>query len=120
MKDSLHPRQRGRSLGIRLVCVVFLAFVAAAPAQNSVEAEHGRKVVYRVVPAYPDLARQMRITGTVRLVAVVAPSGAVKVTEPVGGNPLLLKSAEEAVRKWKYVSGTGESKELVELHFGSQ
>jgi TonB family protein len=92
-------------------------FAAAAFAQDVDLPDHGRKVAHRVMPSYPELAKQMRITGTVRLVAVVAPNGTVKMTEPVGGSPVLLKAAEDAVMKWKYAPGPEESKELIELHF---
>jgi TonB family protein len=92
------------------VCAGGLAQHADAPSQE-------RKVTHRVNPAYPDLARQARLRGTVRLVAVVAPNGTVKTTHPVGGNPVLLKSAAAAVLQWKYVAAPAESKELVEIQF---
>ncbi len=62
----------------------------------------GRKVKTSVKPAYPDVARQMHITGTVRLEATVAPDGKVRDTRVVGGSPLLAQEATNAVKKWKY------------------
>jgi len=112
-----------RGTKTRCAIVALLAIVtlsAAAIAQDLDLSDHGRKVAHRVVPSYPELAKQMRITGTVRLVAVVAPNGTVKMTEPVGGSPVLLKAAEDAVMKWKYVAGPEESKELIELHFSPE
>lgn len=103
-----------------LILLSLLALSVASVAQDMDVPEHGRKVTSRVMPNYPELARQMRISGTVRLVAVVAPNGTVKMTEPVGGSPVLLKAAEDAVMKWKYAAGTGESKELIELHFSPE
>jgi TonB family protein len=103
-----------------LLVLFLLALVTPALAQDQETPEHGRKVTSRVMPSYPELARQMRITGTVRLVAVVAPNGTVKMTEPVGGSPVLLKAAEDAVMKWKYAAGPEESKELIELHFSPE
>jgi len=103
-----------------LVSLFLVALFPAALAQDLDTPEHGRKVAHRVMPSYPELAKQMRITGTVRLVAVVAPNGTVKMTEPVGGSPVLLKAAEDAVLKWKYVAGPEESKELIELHFSPE
>ncbi len=58
----------------------------------------------------------MNLGGTVRVVAVVASDGEVKSVEPVGGSPVLLKAAEDAVSKWKFAPGP-ESRESVELHF---
>ncbi len=78
--------------------------------------DSGRKVVHKVQPAYPVIAKQMRLTGTVKLVAEVAPDGTVKRVEPVGGSPLLLQAAESAVARWKYAPGP-ESKEIIEMHF---
>lgn len=103
-----------------LILLTLVALFVAATAQEIDAPEHGRKVTSRVMPSYPELARQMRITGTVRLVAVVAPNGTVKMTEPVGGSPVLLKAAGDAVMKWKYAPGPEESKELIELHFSPE
>jgi outer membrane biosynthesis protein TonB len=71
-----------------------LLFVAAllpfrSPAQEQTE---GRKVVSKVVPEYPELASKMQIRGTVKLEALVAPNGKVKLTQVVGGSPLLGES----------------------------
>jgi protein TonB len=100
---------------------LFLALLAAVSAsghaQDADASAHQRKVTHRVTPAYPELAKQARLRGTVRLVAVVAPNGAVKQTLPVGGNPVFLKSAAEAVLQWKFVAASAESKELVEIQF---
>ena len=58
----------------------------------------------------------MNLGGTVRVVAVVASDGEVKSVEPVGGSPVLLKAAEDAVSKWKFAPGA-DSRDSVELHF---
>jgi membrane protein involved in colicin uptake len=47
---------------------------------------------------------------------VVAADGDVKSVEPKGGSPILLKAAEDAVAKWKFVSG-GESRVIIEVRF---
>jgi len=83
--------------------------------QSSTEAT--RKVVRRVDPTYPQMAKRMNLTGTVRVFAVVAPDGTVKAVEPVGGSPLLVQAAQDAINRWKFVPATSESKELIELHF---
>jgi TonB family protein len=105
---------------ILVILALFLTCSAAVFAQDSDAPEHVRKVVRRVVPGYPELARRMGISGTVRLMAVIAPSGSVKFVEPVGGHPVLVKSAEDAVMKWKFASATAETKELIELHFSPE
>jgi len=75
----------------------------------------GRKVKTSVKPAYPDVARQMHITGTVRLEATVAPDGKVRDTRIVGGSPLLAQEASIAVKKWKYEEAPKETVETVEV-----
>ena len=76
-----------------------------------------RKVISRSAPIYPDLARRMQMSGTVKVEVVVAPSGTVKSTKVVGGSPLLLKAATDAIAKWKWSSSPQESTELIELNF---
>jgi TonB family protein len=78
--------------------------------------ENSRKLVRKVDPRYPELARKMNLGGTVKVVAVVAPDGSVKNVEPVGGSPLLVEAAQKAITQWKFAAG-GESRETVELHF---
>jgi len=99
---------------------LFVALCAGGLAQDANGPTPGRKIARRVMPVYPDLAKQIRLRGTVRLVAVVAPNGTVKDIQARGGNPLLLKSATEAVKQWKYVAAPAESQEVVEIHFEPQ
>jgi len=75
----------------------------------------GRKVKVSTKPAYPDVARQMHITGTVRLEATVSPDGHVRDTRVIGGSPLLAQEAANAVKKWKYEEAPKETVETVEV-----
>lgn len=59
-------------------------------------------LVNRVQPQYPPLARQTRISGTVRLHAIISKSGTVQQLEVLSGHPLLVQAALDAVRQWKY------------------
>jgi len=54
------------------------------------------------MPVYPPLARQARISGTVRLEAVIALSGVVQSLRVASGHPLLARAALDAVRQWVY------------------
>jgi len=76
-----------------------------------------RKIVSKVVPDYPELARKMQIIGTVRVEVTVAPNGKAKFTQVVGGSPVLAKAAVDAIEKWKWANGPQETKELIELNF---
>jgi len=75
----------------------------------------GRKVKTSVKPLYPDVARQMHITGTVRLEATVAPDGKVRDTRVIGGSPMLAQEVSFAVKKWKYEEAPKETVEVVEV-----
>jgi TonB family protein len=70
---------------------------SVSPAQQS--SEGNRKIVNRVTPIYPELAKKMQIAGTVKVEATVAPNGKVKSTKVIGGSPVLTKAAIEA---WKW------------------
>jgi protein TonB len=86
-------------------------------AQSQQSSNEVRKLVRKVDPVYPPMARKINLSGTVKVFAVVATDGTVKNVEPVGGSPVLVQAAQEAIRQWKYVPAASESKELVEIHF---
>ena len=80
------------------------------------------KLVHRVAPVYPDIARRAHIGGLVVLNAVIRPDGKVGTVEVVSGNPLLARAAIEAVKQWRYepvrLNGTPVQAEVsIRLHF---
>jgi TonB family protein len=103
---------------------ILLALLLASPAVTNLALAQGaapeRKVITRVAPAYPELAKKMRIQGVVKVEAVVRPNGTVKSTRVVGGNPVLVDAAADAVSKWKFEPGSGETTELIQLTFVPQ
>jgi TonB family protein len=101
-----------------LIALFWGAIVFSPPSSLAQDQSEGKRaIVERVAPVYPDLARRAQIHGTVRVGVVVAPSGKVKFTQVIGGNPLLAKAAVDAIEKWKWVPAAQETKELVELNF---
>lgn len=48
---------------------------------------------------------------------VVTPAGNVKSVTPIGGNPILVDAATEAVKQWKYASGESTETFEVKLDF---
>ena len=60
------------------------------------------KLLHQVMPVYPPLARQARISGTVRLEAVIGRSGDIQSLQVTSGHPLLAPAALDAVRQWTY------------------
>jgi periplasmic protein TonB len=59
-------------------------------------------LIKRIQPAYPPLARQARIQGTVLLQAEISKSGDIENLRLISGHPMLAPSAIEAVKQWKY------------------
>ncbi len=60
------------------------------------------KLLHRVDPTYPPLAAQAHVSGMVRLHANVGKDGSVREVEALSGHPLLLQSAMNAVKQWRY------------------
>lgn len=60
------------------------------------------KLIFQPKPEYPPLAKMARIQGTVRLEAVISKDGTIQDLKVVSGHPLLVKSALEAVQRWRY------------------
>lgn len=84
------------------------------------QGELARKTKTKVAPVYPPLARKMNITGTVKVLVVVSPNGGLKDTKVVGGNPLLVNAAMDALKKWKFEPADSESTGTVEFKFEPQ
>lgn len=60
------------------------------------------KLVRQPKPVYPPLAKQARIQGVVRFTAVIGKDGTIQNLQLVSGHPLLIPSAQEAVKQWVY------------------
>jgi len=76
-----------------------------------------RKAVQKVMPSYPEMAKTMRLSGTVRVEVKVAPNGKVMSAAVLGGHPLLAAVAVDAARQWKFAPGPDETTEVVRLEF---
>lgn len=110
-----------RRRGIVLAAVIVSLMTILASAQSaSVSTNSERKVSTRVSPAYPELAKKMHIHGTVKIEAIVRPNGSVKSTRVLGGNPVLVDAAQEAVSRWKFEAAQGETTEVVQVLFETE
>jgi TonB family protein len=110
---------RGKILFLAAVIIV-ISFNLASAQSTSTPAPSDRKVSARVAPVYPDLAKKMHIHGIVRVEAIVRPNGSVKSTRVIGGNPVLVDSAQDAVGKWKFEPAQNETTEVVQISFGNE
>jgi TonB family protein len=70
-----------------------------------------------VPPVYPELAKRMKIAGVVEIEAKVDADGKVSEVKTITGNRALAPAAEDAVRKWKFSSGSGEATVQVDVNF---
>jgi TonB family protein len=107
---------KNRIAVVLLVVAPLLMFCADhASAQES--SEGTRKVVTKVVPEFPSLARSLHIQGNVRANVLVAANGKVKSVEVKGGHPLLGQAAQTALSQWTWEPAAHETHETVELRF---
>ena len=104
---------RWRGTGIIGAAVLSLVMFGALPAG----AAGDRAVKSKVPPVYPELAKRMRITGVVKIEATVDADGKVTAVKTMSGNSALSVAAEDAVRKWKFVSGDGTATVNVDVTF---
>ena len=101
----------------RVAALALVGVVVFLPQPGRAQDELTRKVKTKVAPAYPELARRMSISGVVKVQVVVAQNGAVKSTKIVGGHPLLVNAATDAVKKWKFEPASEETTGVVEFKF---
>jgi TonB family protein len=76
-----------------------------------------RKVMNKVMPVYPRIARSMNLTGTVKLEILVAANGQPKSIQVKGGSPLLVQAAQDAIHNWRWEKADHETSEMIEFNF---
>jgi len=100
------------------VAIIVAAFnLPHAGAQTSQSDEISRRAKSKVPPIYPELARKMSLTGTVKIEVTVAPNGTVKEARVVGGHPVLATSALDAAKKWRFEPAGADSTGVIEFKF---
>ena len=114
---SSRVRQSCLATGLLALAVCLSAGKPAYGFAQKPEGEITRKIKTRVAPVYPEIARRFSISGVVKLAVVVAPNGSVKSTKVLGGHPVLVNAAEDAVRKWKFEPAAEENSGVVEVTF---
>jgi TonB family protein len=82
--------------------------------------EPGRRITKRVMPVYPVLANKMKLSGTVKLTAVVAGSGQVTSIEVIGGHPVFIAAASDAAKQYTFQAANAESRETLTFVFAPQ
>jgi TonB family protein len=102
----------------RWIAIAWLVLCAGMMVEAQEQSDDSpRKLTQQVAPVYPDLARNLNLQGTVKLRVTVAPDGSAKALEILGGNPVLVRAAQNAVMRWKWAPAAREAKENLEIRF---
>jgi periplasmic protein TonB len=64
----------------------------------------------KVQPAYPSMAKQLRLEGAVEVEAHITEEGTVDAVKPLTGNAVLMGAALEAMKHWKFTPFTDGGK----------
>jgi TonB family protein len=64
--------------------------------------EQHAKLIRQPRPVYPQEAKEARIQGVVKLMAVIAKDGTIQNLEVLSGHPILVPASLEAVKQWVY------------------
>lgn len=93
------------------------SLVIAPPSEESlpgygeyVYVEELPEAITKVMPEYPDLARQSSMEGTVVVQALVGKDGRVKATKIAKSNPVFDQSAEKAVKQYVFKPALSNNK----------
>ena len=103
-----------------VVAIVSIFLLLVVLCLNAHAGEGGRALVRRAPPVYPEIARQMHISGSVLLTISIAADGSVGEVKVERGHPILIDAAVDAVRKWKYVAAPGVTQATVNINFDNQ
>lgn len=111
--------RRGTTVLITAFALLVLLVPVSSRAQSSDSNSNDilRRAKTKVQPEYPELARKMSITGTVKVEVVVAPNGIVKQARVLGGHPVLASAAVDAARRWRFEPAPAESTGVIDFKF---
>jgi TonB family protein len=102
---------RGRAmLASTFLLTCLLVFAAPMHAEE-------RASLHKVPPIYPEMAKRMHITGSVKVIATVDAAGGVSNAMSDSGNKVLAQAAIDAVKRWKFAPGDGSATVVVQINF---
>jgi len=83
-------------------------------AQNAAAVRQARTTAK---PHYPELARGLNLSATVKVQVTVSSSGKVLDAKPTGGHPLFISRSIDAAKKWQSEPAEQTTVEIIEFHF---
>jgi|SRR6202047_4468785 TonB family protein len=95
------------------ICAAVLFCAAAA----STSGQEARKAIAKPAPRYPQIAKQLKLVGAVKVEIVIGPDGKVKSTSVVGGHPILIDATLVALKEWKYEPAKAETAATLTFEF---
>jgi TonB family protein len=101
----------------RILGVALLEIMALGLGVANLQAQEGRKVLSSPVPTYPEVAKKLRLVGTVKVQVVIGADGRIKEKNFIGGHPVLVNAVEETLKNWKYAPTSGETTTQLEFSF---
>jgi TonB family protein len=115
-------KRRLAILGLSLALILGGSLVLShrATAQDASADAGKRKVRSKVAPEYPELARRMNLTGKVKIEATISADGRVTNTTVIGGSPVLVGAATDALKKWRFEPAAKDTTEVIEFEFNGQ
>ncbi|MFZ0784383.1 MAG: energy transducer TonB [Candidatus Acidiferrales bacterium] len=113
----MRPRIGIVGLGLAVVLAGSALLPLTGKAQEASTDSTKRKVEHNVMPVYPELAREMHVMGKVKLETTIAADGRVVNTKVVGGSPLLVNAALDAMKQWRFEAGSRDTTETFIFDF---
>jgi TonB family protein len=99
------------------VIAALFAISLGGAAPLRAQSDEKRPVKHLVQPTYPELAKKLNLSGTVRVEVTIGQDGIVKRTRVIGGHPVLAVEAERAAQKSTFEPGPRETTETIDFKF---
>lgn len=106
----------GRSFA-SLLLLFLLSSGSVALTGQAPKAETSRRVKAAVKPEYSALAKQLKLSGLVRVEVLVGPDGKVKKAHVLGGHPVLALDAQRAALMTEFETASKENTQVLEFRF---
>jgi TonB family protein len=107
-----YEKSKWKKVAFGTLCAAMIGLAA-----SSLPAQENRKVISNPTPVYPELARKVHLTGTVKVQVVIGADGKIRDVKVIGGHPLLVDAVQDTLKNWKYAAASGETTTLLQFNF---